>query len=506
MGTKPEYIIEVKNCTKSFPGVMALKDVSLQVRRGEVHAIVGENGAGKSTIMKILAGMFSQDSGEILLDGEPFAPKSPADAIKKGISMIPQELDLFPDLTVAQNIFIKNELAGAAGILQEKAMAQKTQEILTELGLELRPNAKLRELSVAQMQMVAIVKATAFDAEVIIMDEPTSAITNREVDKLFEVIDKLRDQNKAILYISHKLDEIFQISDRVTVLRDGAYVDSRGIQDITQDEMVRMMVGRELKDMFVKTPHDLSNAPAMMQVKGLGIEKEFENISFDVKKGEILGVFGLMGAGRSEIMETIFGLKRAEQGEIIIHDKPVKIKSPKTAIQNGIAFITEDRKEKGLNLIGSVKNNISIVYLKEMTFGNLLLNFKKERELTKQYIEALKIKVSSDEVVVNNLSGGNQQKVVIAKWLLGDPDIIIMDEPTRGIDIGAKSEIYHILDDLAKEGKSIILISSEMPELLGMSDRVITVHEGKITGLFERDECDQEKLMACAVGGSKNGA
>lgn len=502
MEKKKEYIVDIRHIHKEFYGVVALEDVSIQIKRGEVHALLGENGAGKSTIMKILAGIYQSDKGEILYDDEPFAPKTPYDARVRGISMIPQELDLMPDLTVADNIFAGNEITDSFGILKRKQMQKRALDLLEKLNLDIKPNAYLRELSLAKWQMIALVKAIAFNSEVIIMDEPTSAITDRETDKLFKVIDDLRKQNRAIIYISHKLDEIFKISDRITVLRDGKLVDTMPTREVTNDQLVHMMVGRKLTDMYIKTVNQTNNpddAPGMLKVDALSRNNEFSDISFQVKPGEILGIFGLMGAMRTEIMETVFGLRKAHNGTIEVNGK--RIKNIADAIKNGIAFITEDRKLHGLNLIGSVKSNITIVYLKKILKGNLVLNFKKERSLVDKMIQMLRIKVSSREMIVNNLSGGNQQKVVIAKWLMGNPDILIMDEPTRGIDVGSKAEIYRIMNSLTKEGKCIILISSEMPELLGMSDRVIVIHEGRITGEFNRKECNQDKLMACAVGG-----
>lgn len=498
-----EYILQMKNCRKEFPGVVALNDVSLYLKRGEVHALIGENGAGKSTIMKILAGIHTLDGGEIILNDEVFVAKNPIDALKKGISMIHQELDLIPDMTVQENIFAGQEETGKFGIVKKKKLIMRTQELLDDLKLDIRPTQYVRELSVAQMQMVAIVKATAFDADIIIMDEPTSAITEREVDKLFDVIRHLKKQNKAIVYISHKMDEIFQICDVTTVMRDGELIGTKSIKDTNNDDLVQMMVGRDLSNMYIKNERkekSFDTNEILLEVKGLTRVGEFEDINFYVKRGEILGVSGLMGAGRTEVMETIFGLRKPDAGEIKILGEKVKINKAKKAINHGMAFVTEDRKTYGLNLVGSVKTNITLTYMNSILRNKLILNFAKENNVVDEKIKELNIKTSSRETIVGTLSGGNQQKVIIAKWLLGNPDILIMDEPTRGIDVGAKSEIYKIIDNLAHQGKSVIIISSELPELCGMCDRAIVMHEGRITGEFDRKDFSQENIMSCAIG------
>ena len=499
----------MKNCRKEFPGVVALDDVSLFVKRGEVHALMGENGAGKSTIMKILAGIYSLDKGEILFDGEPFLAKHPKDALDKGISMIHQELNMLLDMTVEENLFVGREETAKLGVVKKRQLLEKAKKEIEELGLNINPSQKVRELSVAQMQMIEIMKATSVDADIIIMDEPTSAITDVEVEKLFEIIRWLKSQNKAIIYISHKMEEIFQIADMVTVLRDGRLIGTKPASELDQQALISMMVGRELKDMYVKSAQVTGSYDPdeiTMEVTGLEREGEFRDISFTLKRGEILGISGLMGAGRTEIMESIFGLRKLKKGTIHVRGKEVLIKNPRDAIKNGMAFISEDRKLYGLNLKGSVKTNLTLAYMKMMLRGNFLLNFKRERVLVDKAINSISIKTPSRETLVDSLSGGNQQKVIVAKWLMGEPEILIMDEPTRGIDVGAKAEIYKIMDQLAKSGKSIIMISSEMPELLGMSDRVYVVHDGEVKGEFKRDECTQESLLECAIGnqGRKN--
>ncbi len=497
-----EYILRMEHCRKEFPGVVALDDVSLRVKRGEVHGLMGENGAGKSTIMKILAGLYTLDKGELFLDDKPFHPKNPRDSINSGISMIHQELNLIPDMTVEQNLSAGRERTGALGIVRRKNMIRETQKCFDDLGIPINVNTKVRDLSVAQMQMVEIVRATTNNADIIIMDEPTSAITDREVDKLFEIIARLKAENRAIIYISHKMDEIFRICDRVTVLRDGKYIDSKGIDEIDNDELVRLMVGRKLTDMFEKSAPksaDYDENEELLSVEGLTREKEFRDVSLHVNRGEILGIYGLMGAGRTEVVETIFGMRKPEKGTIRVKGKEVVHKNPGAAIKNGIAFISENRKLYGLNLVAPIRVNLTAAYIDQITNGGVL-NFAKEREIAKKYISDLRIKTPSADTLAGSLSGGNQQKVVLGKWLTGDPDILIMDEPTRGIDIGAKAEIYQLMDRLAKQGKAIIMISSEMPELIGMSDRVMVLHEGDVTGEFKRGEFQQEELLSCAIG------
>lgn len=496
-----DLILEMKHVRKEFPGVVALDDVSLEVYRGEVHALMGENGAGKSTLMKILAGIYRADEGEIIYKGEPLSVHSPKDSLEKGISIIHQELNMILDMTVEQNLSLGREITGKAGIVKGKELVKKAQQHFDDLGIAIRATDKIRDLSVAQMQMVEIVKATSYHADVIIMDEPTSAITDNEVDKLFEMIETLKKQNKAIIYISHKMDEIFKIADRITVLRDGRYIDSKPASEFGHDSLVYSMVGRELKNMYPRTEHVHTDneEKVVFAVNNLTRKKEFGNISFEVRRGEILGVYGLMGAGRTETMETIFGLRKPDDGTVAVNGKEVSIRSPKDAIRNGIAFISEDRKLFGLDVNASVKTNITIVYLRKILKLRHLLDKKKEKRLVDEYMKLLTVKAPSKEVKVDTLSGGNQQKVVLAKWLLGEPEIIIMDEPTRGIDVGAKAEIYKLMDRLASEGKAIIMISSEMPELMGMSDRVIVLHEGAVTGEFKREEFSQEAILASAI-------
>ena len=495
-----EYLLEIKNVRKEFPGVVALDNVSLFLKKGEIHALVGENGAGKSTLMKILAGIYSLDQGEILYDGKPFQAKKPVDALEKGIAMVHQELDLIPEMTVEENVFAGREKSNGI-VIDKRGMEKRTKDLMESLGIDISPKTKIKELSTAQQQMVAITRALAFDAEIIIMDEPTSAITDREVEQLFKIIRKLKAQGKAIVYISHKMDEIYSLTDQITVFRDGCLIGSVATKDVTPEKLINMMVGRELNDVYDKSSPktaDYDENEVLLKVENLTRENEFYNINFEVKRGEILGFFGLMGAGRTEVMDTVFGLRKAEKGTVTM--KGNQMGTVKKAISNGMAYITEDRKISGLNLIASVKDNISIAYIDMVTKGKFLIDFKKEKENADELIKKIKIKCSSRDTLAGTLSGGNQQKIVIAKWFMGNPDLLIMDEPTRGIDIGAKAEIYKLMDMLVKSGKSIIMISSETPELLGMSDRVIVMHEGYQTGEFRCGELDQDKLMAYAIG------
>lgn len=495
-----EYVLEIKNVRKEFPGVVALDDVSLFLRRGEIHALVGENGAGKSTLMKILAGIYSLDKGQILYEGKPFEAKKPVDALEKGIAMVHQELDLIPEMTVEENVFAGRERMKGL-VVDKKGMQDRVKSLMESLGITINPKEKIKHLSTAQQQMVAITRALAFDAEIIIMDEPTSAITDREVEQLFKIIRKLKAQNKAIVYISHKMDEIYSLTDQITVFRDGKLIGTVATADVTAEKLINMMVGRKLNDVYVKTSErtcDYGDNEVLLKVTDLSRDNEFYKINFEVRRGEILGFFGLMGAGRTEVMDTIFGLRKADSGTVTLKNK--QMGTVKRAINNGMAYITEDRKLSGLNLIASVKDNISITYLNMVTKAGFLMDFKKERDITDELIEKIRIKCSTRNTISGTLSGGNQQKIVIAKWFMGNPDLLIMDEPTRGIDIGAKAEIYKLMDMLVKDGKSIIMISSETPELLGMSDRVIVMHEGYQTGEFSCSELDQDKLMAYAIG------
>ena len=493
-----EYILEMRKITKSFPGVKALDNVQLKIKKGEVHALMGENGAGKSTLMKILAGLLKQDMGEILIDNKVINIDRPLDAIDNGISMIHQELNPIPEMSVSENIYIGREiLYKNTNIVNKKAQREGTKKLLTKLEINISPTILMKNLSIAEMQMIEISKAISYKSNIIIMDEPTSAITDKEVESLFKIIKQLSNEGVSIIYISHKMNEIYRICERITILRDGLFVGSELTKKLSEKNLIKMMVGRELTNIFPKELVKISEIS--FEVKNLSKEGIFSDISFSARKGEILGVAGLMGAGRTEVAEAIFGIDPPDSGKILVNSKVVKIKNPRDAIRNKIALITEDRKTKGLNLKGSVKTNISIVKLDEFCMLGQILQKKKEQKTVLKQIDKFDIKTPSENQLVSNLSGGNQQKIVLAKWLLNEPDIVILDEPTRGIDIGAKSEIYKIMTLLVKQGKTIIMISSELPEILGMSDRVIVLSEGRITGEFNRNEMEQEKILSCAM-------
>ena len=494
-----EYVLELKNIYKSFPGVKVLEDVTLQVRPGEVHALMGENGAGKSTLMKILMGIYKADQGSIFLEGKETVIHGPKDAMSKGISMIHQELNTVLDMEVAENVFVGRELLKKEfeklKIVDIARMREETGRYFREMNIDIDPRAKMRTLSVAEMQLVEIVKAISLNSRIIVMDEPTSAITEKEATVLFAQIERLKKQGVAIIYISHKMDEIFRISDTITVLRDGQWIGTKPAKELDNDMLIKMMVGRELTDIYPKDPVEIGDV--ILEVKNLSRGKKVRDASFSLRKGEVLGIAGLVGAGRSELVETIFGLYPKTGGQIFLHGKEVHIKSAADAIKNKMALITEDRKQTGLNLIVSVKENIASVSIGKLS-NHGIVNDKKINEVSEKYIKELKIKTPDGNAIVGNLSGGNQQKVVLAKWLLDEPDIIIFDEPTRGIDIGAKRDIYLLINNLAKEGKAVIVISSEMAEVMGICDRILVMAEGRINGEVQREEFSQEVIMGYA--------
>lgn len=494
-----EYVLELKNIYKSFPGVKVLEDVTLQVRPGEVHALMGENGAGKSTLMKILMGIYKADQGSIFLEGKETVIHGPKDAMSKGISMIHQELNTVLDMEVAENVFVGRELLKKGfeklKIVDIARMREETGKYFREMNIDIDPRAKMRTLSVAEMQLVEIVKAISLNSRIIVMDEPTSAITEKEATVLFAQIERLKKQGVAIIYISHKMDEIFRISDTITVLRDGQWIGTKPAKEQDNDMLIKMMVGRELTDIYPKDPVEIGDV--ILEVKNLSRGKKVRDASFSLRKGEVLGIAGLVGAGRSELVETIFGLYPKTGGQIFLHGKEVHIKSAADAIKNKMALITEDRKQTGLNLIVSVKENIASVSIGKLS-NHGIVNDKKINEVSEKYIKELKIKTPDGNAIVGNLSGGNQQKVVLAKWLLDEPDIIIFDEPTRGIDIGAKRDIYLLINNLAKEGKAVIVISSEMAEVMGICDRILVMAEGRINGEVQREEFSQEVIMGYA--------
>lgn len=491
--------IEMKGIDKSFGTNQVLKNAGFLLKDGEVHALMGENGAGKSTLMKILTGVYTRDAGTVLVDGKEVMYKNPQEAEKAGIVFIYQELNVLFDLTVEENLFMGKEITKKFGVCDKKSMRKKAQEIMDRMGVNIPVTAQMSDLSVGQQQMVEICKALMVDAKVLIMDEPTAALTQSETEVLFEVIKSLRKKGVSIVYISHRMEEIFELCDRITVLRDGAYIDTKYIKDINMDDIVQMMIGRTIGERFPK--RDVKVGEEVIRVEGLTSGKLFKNVSFSVRAGEVMGVSGLMGAGRTEIMQAIFGNIPAESGKIFIEGKEVTIKNPRQAIAAGIGFITEDRKTEGLLLEKSIAENIEIANLKKVS-KNSVLSKAKQKEIVKRGIEEFRIKCFGPDHECNNLSGGNQQKVVLAKWIYTDPKILILDEPTRGVDIGAKKEIYSVINDMAARGVAVIMVSSELPEVLGMSDRIMVVHEGKVTGIVEASEVDQAKVMTLATGGS----
>ena len=493
-------LLEIKKVAKSFSGVSVLRDISFSVSKGEVHALVGENGAGKSTLMKILMGLYSADSGEIFLRGKVVHIKNPAHGLSAGISMIHQELNPVLDMSVAENIFLGKEILKYEipfpKIADKKRMHIESSRILHEMNTGIDSHELMRNLTVAQMQLVEIIKAITFNAELIIMDEPTSAITNAEADILFKQIAALKERGTSIIYISHKMEEIFCLADTITVLRDGDLICSAAASEFNENSLIKAMVGREITDIYPKEPTVKRNIA--LSVKDLSVGRKVKRVSFDLYEGEVLGIAGLVGAGRSETVEAIFGMRPPSSGEIFLDSKRVYIRSPKDALSHKIALITEDRKLTGLNLKFSVKENISIVALKNL-FRKGIISDKIERKTALSVIKDLNIKTHSENMLTSSLSGGNQQKVVLGKWLLNNPHIIILDEPNRGIDVGAKRDMYMIISRLAKEGKAVLVISSELPEIMGISDRIIVMNGGYITGELERSEFSQERIMYLAA-------
>ena len=491
--------IEMKGIDKSFGSNQVLKDAGFVLADGEVHALMGENGAGKSTLMKILTGVYTKDAGTIYVDGREVNYKNLQEAEKAGIVFIYQELNVLYDLTVEENLFIGKEIKGKFGFCNQKAMRKKAEEALGRLGVHISPAEVMSNLSVGQQQMIEICKALMVDAKVIIMDEPTAALTQSETLVLFDVIRSLKKQGISIVYISHRMEEIFELCDRISVLRDGTYIGTKNIPETNMNEIVKMMIGREIGERY--PVRNCKIGDTVLKVKDLTSSGVFHNVSFGVKAGEVLGVSGLMGAGRTEIMQAIFGNLHCDSGSIEINGKEVHIKSPIQAMKCGIGFITEDRKVEGLMLEESIEKNIALANLPRVS-NHHVMDRKKEDDLVKKGIEELHIKCFGPDHECNNLSGGNQQKVVFAKWIYTDPKILILDEPTRGVDIGAKKEIYTIINELAAKGVAIIMVSSELPEVLGMSDRIMVVREGEVRGIIGREEANQENIMTLATGGT----
>ena len=491
--------IEMRGIDKSFGSNQVLKQAGFTLESGEVHALMGENGAGKSTLMKILTGVYTKDAGTVLVDGKEVNYKNPQEAEKAGIVFIYQELNVMFDLTVEENLFMGKEIHGKFGICDKKAMQKKAQEALNTLGVNISPKTVMSELSVGQQQMVEICKALMADAKVIIMDEPTAALTQSETVALFKVIESLRKKGVSMVYISHRMEEIFELCDRITVLRDGSYIGVKNIPETNMNEIVKMMIGREIGERYPS--RDVKIGKEVLKVKGLTRKGTFHDVSFSVRAGEVLGVSGLMGAGRTEIMQAIFGNLSYESGTIEIDGKEVKISNPRQAMEHGIGFITEDRKTEGLMLDKSIRENISLCNLGRIS-KSFVVSKEAEKDMVEEAIKELHIKCFGPFHECNNLSGGNQQKVVLAKWILTNPKILILDEPTRGVDIGAKKEIYSIINKLAAQGVAIVMVSSELPEVLGMSDNIMVVREGEVRGIISYEEANQERVMTLATGGT----
>ena len=493
------YILEMRNVSKTFPGVKALDQINLRVKRGSVHALMGENGAGKSTLMKILYGIYIPDEGgELILDDKPFKPGRPIDAIRRGLTMVPQEISPAANLTIADNFYLGREITKGKFFLNQKAMNEQASAILKELGVPMDVTEKMSDVSVAKAQLVAIATAVSNDAKVIIMDEPTTALTENEVDQLYRIIETVKARGIAIIFISHKLDEVFRVSDEITVIRDGQYVDTKPTKEVTKEQLISMMVGRDMSEMFQRERFELSDE-IVLEIKHFTREGKYQDINFAVRKGEIFGIAGLVGAGRSEIVEGLFGYKPADSGEIYIKGEKAIINNPLDAMKHKIGFVTEDRKLTGLFLNLSITANM---IMPEMSpyLENFLVSVARAQKTANEQKTKLKIKAPNVEVITNNLSGGNQQKVLLARWLLLEPEILILDEPTKGIDVGAKAELYKLMVELSKQGKTIIMITSDMLELLSMSDRVMVMHEGHQVGIIPHAELTQERVLELASG------
>ncbi len=491
-----EVLLRMTGISKAFPGVQALDDVHLDVEAGTVHALMGENGAGKSTLMKVLAGIYRADSGRIELNGQEVHIPDSATALGLGIAMIHQELSPVPAMTVAENIYLGREPLNRFKLVDKRLMMANAEAVFERWSIDIDPRRVMKTLSVAQMQMVEIAKAISTDARLIIMDEPTSAITEREVEHLHRIIRSLRETGVAVIYITHKMDEVFKIADKVTVFRDGRHVATLPASELDRQKLITLMVGRELTHLFPKEHAEIGEV--VMSVRGLTRHGVISDITFDLRRGEILGLAGLMGAGRTEVLEAIFGVTKVDAGEIVVNGRTVHIKSPSDAIDAGMGLLTEDRKLTGIMGALSVRDNMTIANLKRFSPGGILRKRQMEAACASQR-EALAIKTPSLSQLIKNLSGGNQQKVLVSRWLLMLPDVLMIDEPTRGIDVGAKSEIHRLMSGLAKEGKAILMVSSEMPEILGMSDRILVMAGGRITAELSRAEATQEKVLEAAT-------
>jgi len=489
-------LLEVNGIRKAFPGVVALDNVQFRLRAGTVHALMGENGAGKSTLMKIIAGIYAPDQGQVRVKGKALVFKGPLDALNNGIAMIHQELNLMPSMTVAENIWIRREPKTKFGFVDHAQLRRLTQDLLDHLVIDIDPEAEVRNLSIANRQMVEIAKAVSYNSDVLIMDEPTSALTDTEVNHLFRIIRQLQAQGKGIVYITHKMNELFEIADEVSVFRDGKYIDTRKATEVTRDEIIQMMVGREITQMFPKLSVPIGEV--VLAVKNLGSHGFFREVSFELRAGEILGLAGLIGSGRSNLAETLFGVVPATTGSISIAGIEVTIDSPARAIRSGMAFLTEDRKETGCFLGLDVLANMSAAVLAKRYVRCGFVQRKAIQKDCGDMSGTLRVKTPGLDEVIQNLSGGNQQKVLIGRWLLTKPNILILDEPTRGIDVGAKAEIHRLMSELAGQGVALLMISSELPEVLGMSDRIMVMHEGRMIGIVDRKDANQVRIMEMA--------
>jgi len=496
--SEAKTILRIRNITKVFPGVKALDNVSLDIREGEVLSLLGENGAGKSTLIKVLSGTYIPEEGTMELNGEMTGFRTPADAKNAGISVVHQELAYLPLLTIAENLYVRHYTEKTQGLIDWKAMREYAVEAMKCIGLALDPDKPIGECSVAECQQVEIARAVYENARILILDEPTSSLTERETESLMECIDGLRKKGVTVVFITHKIEEIMRIADRVVVLRDGHTVGERHVADVTKDDLITMMVGRKITDMYPEK----TNHPSGELLRVEGIETNFlKGINFNVRKGEILGIYGLMGSGHLEVGKALFGCYPSMKGKVFMEGRELRMKSPEHCVQDGMAFIPSSRKTEGLVLVHSIRSNIMNPYYQTGKHG-WKVNEKEEKEISEKWRETLKIKANDIEVLTDTLSGGNQQKVVLAKWLAVDPKVVILNDPTRGIDVGAKAEIYRILNELTERGISVIMITSEMPELLEMSDRVLVMHEGQQMALLEKEEMTQKNIITAAIGGN----
>jgi methyl-galactoside transport system ATP-binding protein/inositol transport system ATP-binding protein len=494
-----EYILEMKNIVKTFPGVHALRGVDFKVKKGEIHALIGENGAGKSTLMKCLIGLQPLTSGDIKFDGQMISHYTTAEALKMGLAMIPQELSPVLMRPIMENVWLGREPLNRFHLVDHKKMYDMTVHELEKIGMTDDPKTLMMDLTVAKIQMVEIVKAVSYDAKLIIMDEPTSALTNKEIKELFGIIRNLKSEGRSVIFISHKLDEVYEITDRISVYRDGEYIGTEDTNKIPMDKLINMMVGRSVDQQFPKIPCKMGEV--RLEVKNLSHATLFKDVSFTVRRGEILGIAGLVGAGRSEVAEAIFGVRQKVSGEIFIDGKQVEIKSPEAAIKNKMAFLTEDRLLSGIFPMLAVDLNMTIAGIAQFISKYHLLDEKSMETIASEYVDKVQVKTTGLDQRIENLSGGNQQKVLVARWLITSPEILFVDEPTRGIDVKTKAEIHRLLSLLAGEGKAVVMISSELPEIMGMSDRIMVMHMGKITGIVDnRPDLTQEELMAYATG------